>query len=210
MRASVLIVLTGLFALNAVWVPVAWAGRIASARVYVESGTVRTDVRAIELLDARTESTIDSGLPGTCVYSLRLESREGGTVVDRYLESSLRLDLWENVYLLTDADGTRRFSSLDAADSAWSNLERIELIGRAALAAQGEYRLVVRVAVRPLAAEDRERMSRYVQKHSGSGAEELSLDLGALLSGMFGQGDGEQITRFEGEWFVPAQLEARP
>ena len=185
------------------------AGRIAEARLYVTAGSVRVDLTATDLLDQRTESTIDSGLPGTCVFGLHLESRRS-TLGETFVEQSLRLDLWENIYLLRRGIVEERFGSLAEADSAWSNLENIELVRQSVLVAERQYRLVVQVAVRPLAPEDRERMSRYVQKHSGSGSEELSLDLGALFAGMFGRGDKDQVARFESEWFLPVELEVRP
>jgi hypothetical protein len=185
------------------------AGRIAEARLHVTGGTVRVDLRALELLDPRTASTIDSGLPGTCVFGLQIESRRE-IVVEQFIEQHLRLDLWENIYLLRRGIAEQRFSSLASADSAWSHLKDVELVRRSVLLPERQYRLVVQVAVRPLAAEDRERMSRYVKKHSGSGSEELSLDLGALFSGMFGRGNQEQVVRFETGWFRPSELEVRP
>ncbi len=200
------------------WVLVVWiavvafpaqAGRIVSAQVHMVGEDVSVDLRAEDLLDRRTESTINSGLPGTCVFRLRLESRER-PIAERFVEQNLRLDLWEDVYRLQRGIAQQQYSSLEAADSAWSNLAGIQLARRSQLRPESLYRLVVQVAVRPLAPEDRERMSRYVRKHSGSGSEELSLDLGALFAGLFGGGKQEQVVRFETDWFRPGELEVRP
>jgi Domain of unknown function (DUF4390) len=187
------------------------AGQVAEARIYLDDGWVRLDLSARDLLDERTTLTIDSGLPGTCVYRLRIENRQHETVVEHYLEQTLRLDLWENIYFLQYRGAERSFESLADADDAWSHLQRYPLIRESGLRPEQSYRLIIQVAVRPLAAEDRERMSRYVQRHSGSGSEELSLDLGALLAGMFGhKGGDEKVARHEGLWFGITDLEVQP
>lgn len=204
------LLLPGMFSPSGAFAEAA-TGRIVETRVYLDDGWVRLDLLAEDLLDERTALTIDSGLPGTCVYRLRLENRQRETVIEHYLEQTLRLDLWENIYFLEFRGQEQQFAALAAADSTWSRLEGFPLIRLSGLRPQQDYRLVVQVAVRPLAAEDRERMSRYVQRHSGTGSEELSLDVGALFAGLFGRkGGGQKVARHEGPWFGIVDLEVQP
>lgn len=187
------------------------SAEIVDLRVWRQDGWVRLDLHARDLLDARTTSTVESGLPGTCVYDLRIEDRGGVVVAERLLQMSLRFDLWEGHYLLEGADGARSLPSLAAADSAWSRLAgepvgRLDRLGPAI-----EYRLVARIVVRPLAPGDRERLSRYLSQHSGGGLEQVNLDLGAILSGIFGRrAPGERIVESSSGWFRPGDLEERP
>ncbi|MCP4545177.1 MAG: hypothetical protein GY835_01775 [bacterium] len=149
---------------------------------YNHGGRLCLNLWASNLLDDRTASTIESGLPGTCVYHIRLLDSDGATVTEHLIELSLRLDLWENLYLLQEEEQIS-FNTLAAADSAWSHREGIVLCALGELAGDAEYRVEAQVVVTPLAAEDRARLSRYVTSNSSRKREELSLDLG----GLFGQ-----------------------
>ncbi len=186
-------------------------GEIVSLHPYRDTGWLRLDLRARNLLDDRTVSTIESGLPGTCVFHLRVENRDGEVVVERLVELSLRFDLWENHYVLDGEGESLTLPSLAAADSAWSTLHGQRLCALDRLAPQDEYRVLVRTAVQPLAPEDRERLSHYVSRNSGGGGEEVALDLGALISGIFGRhGSGERIVEYAGRYFRRDDLEVRP
>ena len=143
---------------------------------------------------------------------MRVEDRGGVVVQERLLEWSLRFDLWEGRYLLEGPDGPRSLPSLAAADSVWSRLAGEPVCPLERLQSSVEYRLTVRIAVRPLAAADRERLSRYVSRHSGGGSgEQVNLDLGAVLAGVFGRRQqGERTVEYIGTWFRAGELEERP
>jgi len=162
--------------------------RVDDLSVTVRDDTLRVSIRASQLLDERTELTIDSGLPGTCVYAIRLEDAAREPVVESYVERTLQLDLWENEYLLTDAGRLARFVEKADADSAWSRVDAHPLATVTALSSTEPYRVVVALAVEPLAAEARQRLSRYIRRNSGGATDEMVLDLGAVVSRVFGGG----------------------
>ncbi len=187
------------------------AGTVEHLRPFRHQGRLFVEVLATDLLDARTASTIDSGLPGTCVYHIRIEDDQQVLVAERYLDLSLRFDLWENEYLLDGPTGQVSFTSLAAADSAWSHLPGVDLCLVDRLGPDRRYRVQVQIAVQPLAPEDRARLSRYVSSNSGRNREELALDLGALFGQLLGKGSAEQApTRTVGPFFRRRDLEERP
>ncbi|MFH1843037.1 MAG: hypothetical protein ABIF77_07490 [bacterium] len=202
------------------WLAVVWllvavsaqaGGIVEVIHIYRQAGQVRLELRAREILDRRTASTVDSGLPGTCVYHLQLLDEAEQVVVEFFLELTLQLDLWENRYLLDCPSGRHVFPSLAAADSAWSHLIGIDLCPEPRLAPDLGYRLQVQIAVQPLAPEVRKRLSRYVSSNSSRNREELALDLGAVFGRILG-GDGpdNDNVRFVSPWFRIGDLEERP
>jgi len=202
--------LLAVMALSLVWVVLVSAGQVTEVDIYQRGDQLQVDVVATDLLDQRTSMTIESGLPGTCVYGLRLEDDEQQPVVERWVEMSLRFDLWENIYRLDGLGGPRSFTTLAAADSAWSRIEVPGFCAAARLRSDASYRLILTIAVQPLAPEDRERLSRYVSRNSGGGGEELALDVGKVLARLFrGTGNGKRSGLHVGEFFRLGDLEVR-
>jgi hypothetical protein len=156
-------------------------GSVTELLLFRTGESLRADVRAYDLLDERTTLTIESGLPGSCVYLLRLEDRSGRLVAERYVERSLHFDVWENRYVLESAEETLALPTLAAADSVISHLANCDLGPLSRLRPEEEYQLTLQIAVRPLGPEDRERFSRYVSRNSSGGGEEIAFDLSALL-----------------------------
>lgn len=169
------------FALAALPLGAHAAARVDSLAAYRASGWLHCDVVATGLLDARTASTVESGLPGSCVYRIEVQDERGTAIVRREVAMQLRLDLWSGSYLLDGFEGERAFSTRAAADSAWSHPTRVRLAPLEQLRRDRSYRLVARVVVSPLASRDRARLTRYVSQRSGEGSEEFSLDVGGLL-----------------------------
>jgi hypothetical protein len=161
--------------------PAAGQGSVTELLLFRNSESLRTEVCAQDLLDERTTLTIESGLPGTCVYRLRLEDRSGGLVAERWVERSLRFDLWENRYVLESEEGTLALPTLAAADSAISRLVNCDLCPLSQLRSTEEYRVILQIAVRPLGTERKKRLSRYVNRASAGGDGAIALDLNALF-----------------------------
>jgi hypothetical protein len=186
-------------------------GSVTELLLFRTSESLRAEVRAHGLLDERTTLTIESGLPGTCLYRLRLEDRSGRLVAERYVQRSLRFDLWENRYLLESAEETLALPTLAAADSAISRLADCDLCPLSRLRSTEEYQLILQIAVCPLAPADRDRLSRYVSRNSAGDGEEVALD----LSGLFGRameekGTSRQIIGSASPFFRPGDLREAP
>jgi hypothetical protein len=191
-------------------VPAFGQGSVTELCLFRTGKSLRADVRAQDLLDERTTLTIESGVPGTCVYLLRLEDRSGRLVAERYVERSLRFDVWEKRYLLEIAEETLALPTLAAADSAISRLANCDLCPLSRLRSEEEYQLILQIAVRPLGFDDRERLSGYVSRNS-SGGEEVALD----LSGLFGhaeegKGSSRQVVERASPFFRAGDLREAP
>lgn len=186
-------------------------GLVTDLRLSCDGGWLHAEVRARDLLDERTRLTIESGLPGTCLFQLRLEDRTGRPIEERYVERTLRFDLWENRYLLEEGDEPRALPTREAADSAFSHVADCRLVALSRLLSNGEYRVVVQIAVRPLAPEDRQRLSRYVSRTSAGGGEEVALDLGVVFGRILGEKSSSRPTvRHVGPFFRVADLPGQP
>ena len=188
-------------------------GEITRFEPFLHGDDLCVDLVARGLMDERTAMTIDSGLPGSCAFLLRVEARGPRVVAERLLERTLRFDLWENVYVLEQANVRRTFPTMASADSALFELDDFVLGPRTQLSVSEEYRVLVVIDVQPLAQEDRERLRRYVSRNSsGSGnSEELVLDLGAVLSKVFGKSSERRDTIvYETPFFRPSDLEVEP
>lgn len=187
------------------------AGSVEEVYIYKQTGSLRVEMHAGDLLDERTASTIDSGLPGTCVYYLRLEDQNESLVAEQFLEFSLQLNLWENLYFLSAPTGQLVYETLAAADSAWSHLYAVDVCPLARLERERAYRVQVQIAVQPLAPEVRERLSKYVSSNSSRSREELAVDLSALLGRLLGgSGSAGDQARFTSDLFHIGDLEERP
>jgi hypothetical protein len=187
------------------------AGQVVEVRPFLSEGWLRAEIQARDILDERTRSTIQSGLPGTCIYQLNLEDRAGRVVAERYIELTLRFDLWENFYILDDIEGAHTFPTLAAADSALSHRPDCGISAITSLQSDVEYRIIVRIAVRPLAAEDRRRLSRYVSRTSGGGHEEVAIDLSGVFQHILGdEGKTRPLIEKVGPLFRLGEIRGTP
>jgi len=183
-------------------------GVVEEVRSYQRAPWLLAELRVRDLLDERTSSTIDSGLPGTCVYHIRLEDDSANVVDERFLEMSLRHDLWENHYLLDGPGGLSTFPSIAEADSAWSHLRDVVICATKRLDPTKRYRIQVEVAVQPLGPTERERLSKYVSGSSSQRNGEVALDVGAFLGRLLANSSGsEDFVRFTGPYFQIGDLE---
>ncbi len=190
----------------------AQAGSVTSAQTFRRGGWLHVSLQARDVLDARTVSTVESGLPGSCMYRIQLEDRAGATVGERVVELSVRLDLWENQYVVRGPHGSSALATLAAADSALSHLDAVRLLPVEHLNASREYRVQVEVEVQPLGAHDQARISRYVSQNTRGPRQEFALNLSALFHRVFGSRGGSESTGapFYGPFFTPAELEESP
>ncbi len=164
--------------------------RVLGAELAVRDGWLVAQIRLSGLIDQRTASTIDSGLPGICAYEVVLRGPDGG--VRERLTWTVRLehDIWEDRYLVRGPDGAREVASIAAMDSAAAHVADLRILPVAELRPEREYRLEVSVEVLPLGAEAEDRLTRYLSRRGGGSREELDVDLGSLFSRVFGGGGG--------------------
>lgn len=178
--------------------------------VYAQDGWLRADITLRDVIDARTASTIDSGLSGVCAYEVAIQRRDGRTLGRRVWTYRLDYDLWADRYVLHGPDGQREMPSLAAMDSVCTHLTGVDLAPLSQLAPDAAYRLAVTVEVLPLGAEDRDRLSRYVSRRGDRDREDVDLDLGSLFGELFGGGSGAATGTYTGPAFRPDDLERRP
>ncbi len=186
------------------------AGRVVEVEPYRADGWLYVDVHTADLLDPRTRSTVESGLPGHCRLRLELRDAHDEVAVRRVVERVLEFDLWEDVARVRQASDARAFRSIDAADSAWSHFAGLRLLPWERVDADGRYRLHVQVRVEPFGPEERARVSEYVSESERGDRRELAFDLGGLVGRLVGRGgDGDDATVWTSPPFRPATLPER-
>jgi hypothetical protein len=192
-------------------VAVSHAGEVFDAQVRRESDWLVVDLQLANLLDERTRSTVESGLPGSCLLEISLLDDRSDFEVTRRLERSLEVDLWEDVVRMIEAGREILFSSIAEADSAWSDWSSLRLARLPSLTGGRSYHLEVTVHVQPLGAEERERVSRWVSESGRGDRTDVSIDMGGLVRRFFGSGDsGREIDVWRGRSFTLESLEERP
>ncbi len=185
--------------------------RVLGAELAVRDGWLVADIRLSGLIDQRTASTIDSGLPGICGYEVTLHGP--GDQVRERLTWTLRLehDIWEDRYLVRGPDGAREVASIAAMDSAAAHIADLQLIPVAELGPDRQYHLQLSVEVLPLGAEAEDRLTHYLSRRGGGSREEMDVDLGSLFSRVFGGGGGgggRTSIAWTGPGFRPGTLDA--
>ncbi len=183
--------LVALALLAALCPSLAQAARVVGARAYRQAQWLVVDVDTADLLDSRTRSTVESGLPGSCLLQIELRAEGDGTAAMRRVERSLEYDLWEDVVRLREAGREAIFSSLAAADSAWSRFRSMRLARWTSLLPSRSYRLRVRVEVVPLGPRERERVSKWVSEADRGEGREYAIDVGGLVERFLGGGRDE-------------------
>lgn len=164
------------------------AGRVVEVEPYRADGWLHVDVHTADLLDPRTRSTVESGLPGHCRLRLELRDARDEVAVRRVIERVLAFDLWEGIARVREGASERAFRSIDAADSAWSHFAGLRLLPWERVDLDGRYRLHVQVRVEPFGPEERERVSEYVSENERGDRRELAFDLGGLVGRLVGRG----------------------
>lgn len=183
------------------------AGRIVDATPHLADGWIAVDVRARDLLDDRTRSTVESGLPGSCRLLVELRDASDRLAARRAVERVLEFDLWEGIARVRDGRGETVFGSIAAADSAWSRFLSIRIAPVSRLDATRPYRVFLRVEVESFGSEERARVSRYVSDTADGERREVAFDLGRLVGELVGS-DDEDDEVWRGPSFVPAELDS--
>ena len=186
---------------------------VVAVSVRAEAGWLAADIQLVNLIDLRTASTIDSGLPGICAYEVAVLGPGAAIVGRRTWTLRLDHDLWEDRYLVTGPDGEQEVAGLAAMDSVCSFLEAVRLLPLDRLDPGTEYRLTLSVEVLPLTSVDSQHLSRYLSRRGGGAREELDLDLGSLFGRLFKGGrTGRTTVAHTGPSFRPQTLseENRP
>ena len=183
------------------------AGRVVDVHPHRADGWIAVTVRTDDLLDARTRSTVESGLPGNARLLLELRDEADEVLARRAIERVLEFDLWEGVARVREATRERSFASIDAADSAWATFRSVPLVRFDRVDPRRDVRVLVRVEVESFGAAERERVSRYVSESARGERKELTFDLGGLVGRLVGAGDAGGEDVWTGEAFRPAALD---
>lgn len=189
MAATRTLVRLAVLAVALMSVTVSRAGEVVDAQVRQESGWLVADLQLADLLDERTLSTVESGLPGSCLLEVELRDDESDFRVVRRLERTLEVDLWEDVVRMIEAGRELAFASIAEADSAWSNWSSVRIAQWSTLPGDRTWHLRVAVHVQPLGAEERERVSKWVSAGDRGDRRDVSIDMGGLVRRFFGSGE---------------------
>ena len=127
MAAARTLVRLAVLAVALMSVTVSRAGEVVDAQVRKEAGWLVADLQLAELLDERTLSTVESGLPGSCLLEVELRDDRSDVRIVRRLERTLEVDLWEDVVRMIESGRELAFASIAEADSAWSDWSSLRI-----------------------------------------------------------------------------------
>jgi len=179
------------------------AGRVLEARPHRDDGWLAVTIRTDRLLDERTRSTVESGLPGSARLLLELRDQDDAIAARRAIERVLEFDLWEDVARVREGLDESVFPSIDAADSAWTRFNSIRLLPASEIDADQTYRVLIRIEVESFGTEERERVRRWVSESERGDRRELAFDLGELFGRLASDADNEIWQALD---FRPAEL----
>ena len=201
----------GLILLALLGAGISRAGEVVDAQLRREADWLVVDLQLAELLDERTRSTVESGLPGSCLLEIELLDDRGELQASRRLERSLEVDLWDDLVRLIDPSQVIVYASIAEADSAWSRWSSLRLVRWSSLAGGRDYHLEIAVHVQPLGAEERERVSEWVSASGTGDRRDVSIDMGGLVRRFFGSGDETgDVEIWRGPRFRIESVEVRP
>jgi hypothetical protein len=192
-------------------VTVSRAGEVVDAQVRHEDDWLVVDLQLADLLDDRTRSTVESGLPGSCLLEIELRDDRSDFRASRRLERSLEVDLWEDVVRVVEAGRALAYGSIAEADSAWSDWRSLRIARWSTLPGGRAWQLRIAVHVQPLGAEERERVSRWVSAGDRGDRRDVSIDVGGLMRRFFGSGeDAREVDVWRGPTFRLESVEEKP
>jgi hypothetical protein len=184
---------------------------IEKVRLYTDGDSLLCDVTSSGLLGERIAGTVRSGLPAVVELFYDLSSKGRGGPVKGMRSWSLRYDVWENVYSVSDGDTTVTLSSIESMERMVSRLEGISIVPLSRLAAGRDFTVKLCIAVNPLSGTGSRRLDGWVDESVSSERDntwrEQVLSINDLIAHFFSRGRGAAN---RSDWFkAPATTPER-
>lgn len=162
---------------------------IDDARIYTDGSTLFCDITSSGMLSDRITGTVKSGLPAVVELFYQLETKGRGVKVEGIHSWSLRYDVWEDIYSVSDGDTTVTIESIEAMENMISRLRGISLIPFSRLTEGKKFTVNFSIAVNPFSGTDGEQVEGWIEESAGvrqgSSWREQVLNVNDLISHLF-------------------------
>jgi hypothetical protein len=180
---------------------------IREVSVYTDGSSLLCDVWSAGMLNERIEGTVRSGLPAVVELFYQLKSKGRGGSLKGIRSWSLRYDVWEDVYSVSDGDTTVTLESMESMERMISTLRGISLAPFSRLTAGKTFAVKFRIAVNPFAGSQDELVSGWIDE-SGEQRQESTwreqvLNVNDLVSRLF---SGDRAAETRSDWFETERL----
>jgi hypothetical protein len=189
---------------------------IRDARIYTDGSILFCDLTSSGMLSDRITGTVKSGLPAVVELFYHLKTKGRGISVEGIHSWSLRYDVWEDIYSVSDGDTTVTIESIEAMDNMISRLKGISLIPFSRLTGGKRFMVKFSIAVNPLSGSEGEQVEGWIEESAGvrqeSSWREQVLNVNDLISNLFSK---SRDAASRSEWFeiesaAPEQVERIP
>ena len=185
---------------------------VRNVRLYTDGRSLLCDVSSEGLLNDRISGTVRSGLPAVVELFYHLKAKGRGRSLEGIHSWSLRYDVWEDVYSVSDGDTTVTLESIESMERMISRLEGISLAPFSRLAAGKTFTVRFCIAVNPFSGTEGGKIESWIEK-SGEDRQESTwreqvLNVNDLISHFFSR-DRDASSRsewFETDRITPEQL----
>lgn len=185
---------------------------INDVHIYTDGTTLLCDVSSGGMLSDRISGTVRSGLPAVVELFYHLKSKGRGVSFEGIHSWSLRYDVWEDIYSVSDGDTTVTIESIESMERMISNLKGISLAPFSRLAEGKTFTVRFCIAVNPFSGTEGRQAEGWIEESAGVRQEstwrEQVLNVNDLISHFFSK-DRDAASR--SEWFetdpvTPAQV----
>lgn len=162
---------------------------INDARIYTDGSTLFCDITSSGMLSDRITGTVKSGLPAVVELFYQLKTKGRGMSVEGIHSWSLRYDVWEDIYSVSDGDTTVTIESIEAMENMISRLKSISLIPFSRLTEGKKFTVKFSIAVNPFTGSEGEQVAGWIEESAGirqeSSWREQVLNVNDLISHLF-------------------------
>jgi hypothetical protein len=181
---------------------------ISDARIYTDGSTLFCDLTSSGILSDRITGTVKSGLPAVVEVFYQLATKGRGVKVEGIHSWSLRYDVWEDIYSVSDGDTTVTIESIEAMENMISRLKGISLIPFSRLTEGKKFTVKFSIAVNPFSGSEGEQVEGWIEESAGvrqgSSWREQVLNVNDLISHLFSR---NRDAARRSEWFETGPVE---
>jgi hypothetical protein len=175
---------------------------IKDVRIYTDGRMLLCDVSSDGMLSDRITGTVRSGLPAVVELFYHLKSKGRGVSFEGIHSWSLRYDVWEDIYSVSDGDTTVTIESIESMERMIGHLKGISLAPFSRIAAGKTFTVRFCIAVNPFSGTEGRQAEGWIEENAGVRQEstwrEQVLNINDLISHFFSR-DRDASSR--SEWF---------
>ena len=175
---------------------------ISDVHLYTDGSTLFCDLSSDGMLSDRISGTVRSGLPAVVELFYHLKTKGRGVSIEGIYSWSLRYDVWEDIYSVSDGDTTVTLESIESMENLISRLRGISLAPFSRLVAGKRFTVKFSIAVNPFSGSAGRQVEGWIEESAGARQEstwrEQVLNVNDLISHLFSR---NRDAASHSEWF---------